>query len=268
MKVITVVNDREHLGFRLLRLSCNFKQLDLVVLVSKEKDFKSNRLKDDLLRQYLSGLPDPQEIVFFTDGNDAVMMAEEEEILSKFYRTGKDLVFSTETACWPDPDLRAHYPVNGDSAYRFLNSGGFIGRAGLIRDLLDDHTFDTPRFGVSNQYLWARKYLNYPGKIHLDTGCELFHTFSPEVGNEYIPKETVNPDYRQYYAFMKKWFRTNFHIRKDRIYSNITGTWPCQAHFNGVSKVLLDSDMIDMILAMGTEYRPARFIYETDDSQA
>ncbi|HEY4111757.1 glycosyltransferase domain-containing protein [Puia sp.] len=269
MKVITAISDQEHLGFRLLKLSCNFKRLELIALVSREKEFKTNWQKDSLLNNYIAGLTDPEEIILFTDGNDAVFMADEEEILTKFDRLRKDLVFSTETSCWPDPGLAACYPDGDATPYRFLNSGGFIGKVGLIRELLADHSFDTPKFGRSNQYLWARKYLQYPEKIGLDSSCQLFHTFSPEVGLDYAPAATETQDYEHplyqpYCRFMKKWFRDNFQIRKDRIFSKITGTWPCQAHFNGAAKVLMDNEIIDMVLAMSAEYKPTCFVYETE----
>jgi len=261
MKIITVINERGHLGFNMLRLSCAVNDLELIVLVTRQTHFASNRIKDELLRDYLEKNTNDEEVILFTDGNDAILMANEQEILKKFHSAGKDLVFSTETACWPDAGLASQYPSTGPSPYKYLNSGGFIGKAGVIRRLLDDNSFDLQNFTRSNQYIWAKRYFKYPHLIGLDTTCELFYTFSPEVGMEHLPKnneEMVNP--MPYYTCMKKWFTSNFLIQDGRIYSKITRTWPCQAHFNGHSKYLMDYDVIDLIFEMIPNSRQARFV--------
>ena len=137
MKIVTVINDEKNLFFKFLRLSCAINNLNLVTLVSNKSVFFSNRLKDDLLNTYLQK-EDDEEIILFTDGNDAILSASEEEILLKFSEFKSDLVFSTEIECWPDKSLADRYKTNDETAYKYLNSGGFIGRVGLIKELLND----------------------------------------------------------------------------------------------------------------------------------
>ncbi|HWK05374.1 MAG TPA: hypothetical protein VNS58_17160 [Puia sp.] len=264
MKVVTVINDKTNLGFCLLRLSCHFHRLDLVALVSSVERFTTNRIKDNLLKSYLSDLEDPDEIILFTDGNDAIFLADEEEILMKFYQFKKDVLFSAETNCWPDSSLSKQYPDFGSTIYCYLNSGGFIGRAGVIRDLLNDPFFDAPEFPWSNQYWWTKKYFKHHGEIAIDIACDIFQTFSPELGEDYYPS-MENPDFRPYYRFMKKWFLDSFSICKGRILNKATGSYPCHAHFNGKSKYLVDNDVIDMILAIDSEYKNVRFFYEREE---
>lgn len=194
MKIVTVVSDENNYGLHLLKLSCAVHALALDIVVSQNKDFTSMRLKDDVLRAYLSD-KDDEEIVLFTDGYDAVFMSREEEILQKFKRTKRDLLFSAETNCWPDPTLAAKHPV-ASTPYRYLNSGGFIGKIGVIKEFMDDNTFDTNQFKNSNQHLWMNRFLNHSDRIGLDTTCEIFCTFSPEIGAEHLTSDYGVPGKR------------------------------------------------------------------------
>lgn len=263
MKIITVINDTRHPGFNLLRLSCAVNKLDLVVLVSDKKQFDSNRIKDGLLKNYLDRQISDDEIIFFTDGNDALLMCSEEEMLDKYYKAGKELVFSAESGCWPDEGLAQRYPPAA-TQYRYLNSGGFIGKAGVVKKLLADDGWQDQNHIKSNQYLWVKRYFTHPDKIMLDTGCSIFHTFSPEVGECYTQAQK-GLNILPYYLSMKQWFNANFSIRKGRIYSKITGTCPCQVHFNGPSKVLIDTEIIDMLFGSISGSRAAKFVTAMPD---
>ena len=263
MKVITVINDQNNMGFNLLRLSCALNDLELITLVSDEKKFSSNRIKDMLLKHYLDQVEDPDEVIFFTDGMDAIMLAGEEEILSKYKAAGKRLLFSCESDCWPDPGLAPQYPaISAKTKYRYLNSGGFIGTAGIIRQLLDETPANCHHYEGSNQYVWTKRYFMHPHLMGLDTACDIFHTFSPEVGKHSLP-EGAFYDYMPYYMSMKHWFRSNFNMQNNRLYSKIAQTWPCQAHFNGYSKCLIDYEMIDLVFSKIPRFRQPQFIYES-----
>lgn len=256
MKVITVINDQLNVGFNLLRLSCSANNLDLLVLVSSQKNFYSNRLKDDLLLNYLEHYASEDEMIFFTDGNDAILLCPEDEILSKYKKLGKAVIFSAESACWPDKNLSPQYPATA-SAYRYLNSGGFIGRAGVIRQLLTDVVPFDDEFQKSNQYLWAKRFFANGDLIALDTECEIFHTFSPEVADRHKPL-AVNR--AAHYSCMKNWFMTNFTIENGRIFSKLSGTWPCHAHFNGSSKIIMDYDVTNMVFSQIGDRQKVRFV--------
>jgi hypothetical protein len=255
VKIITVINDLNQVGFHLLRLSCAMNNLELIALVYNEQSFSSNRIKDDLLKNYLEHEQGDDETICFTDGFDAIFMATEEEIVTKYNQFNKDLVFSCESQCWPDVSLADQFPDPGKTPYRFLNSGGFIGKVGTIRDLLDQKVYgEENQFKKSNQYGWTKKYFKNPDKIGLDTGCKIFQTFSPEIGKSYLPGG-VYQDQIPYNMFMKRWFNSNYLIQNNRIYSKISETLPCQAHFNGASKCLIDYDIINMIFGMIPSYK-------------
>jgi hypothetical protein len=260
MKVVTVINDEKNFIFRLLRLSCAVNNLNLVTLVSNKSVFFSNRLKDDLLNAYLQDEKD-EEIILFTDGNDAIFNASEEEILSKFSEFKSDLVFSAEVECWPDKELAHQYINNNTTPYKYLNSGGFIGKAGLIKELLNDIDYDLENYPKSNQYLWTKRFLKNSGRIKLDTFCSIFCTFAPEIGGKYITLKNQE-EYAEYLTFKKKWFSENFLIENGRIYNKITNTWPCHAHFNGLSKLLINDEIIDIIYSKVPNYEDTEFYIE------
>jgi hypothetical protein len=115
------------------------------------------------------------------------------------------------------------------------------------------------KFQNSNQYVWAKRYFQNSDLMALDTQCKIFHTFSPEVGERYLPIEL--PQNRMpYYTCMKKWFVSNFSIEKGRLYSRISDSWPCQAHFNGTSKFIIDFDIMNLVFSQIGDRRKARFI--------
>jgi len=255
MKIITVINDTTHFGFNLLRLSCALNDLELVVLVSRE-NFTTNRIKDELLRDYLSEISD-DEIILFTDGNDVVFMAPETEILEKYNQRDSDLIFSAETDCWPDITLAKEYRNLSATPYKYLNSGGFIGRAGLIKELLEDVDLDIEKFTRSNQYVWTQRYFKNSDKIVLDTNCDIFITFTPQMG-------LLDPsaDSAQYFSLIHEWFHKNFIIENGRIFNKITKTWACHAHFNGFSKALINTDIADMVYGKITPNKTVQFFHE------
>ena len=254
MKVITVINDTNDFGFNLLRLSCALNGLRLIVLVSGE-NFDTNRIKDELLEDYLSETND-EEIVLFTDGNDAVFMSQENEILQKFKNMNSDLVFSTEMTCWPDTSLAEKHPHISVSPYKYLNSGGFIGKAGCIKQQLKDIDYETSNYKRSNQYIWMQRYFKNSDKISLDTNCEIFSTFTPK---ENFPDSTQH--YPQYFAIIDEWFYTNFITDNSRIFNKTTGTWPCHIHLNGFSKTLISRYIADLVYEKTPSGKNVQFFY-------
>jgi hypothetical protein len=256
MKVITVINDENNPVFNLLRLSCALYGLKLVALISNKTDFYSRRLKDDLLKDYLLDEHD-DEIILFTDGIDAIFTTTEEEILTKFSKFNSDLVFSAETGCWPDNSLAKSFILDEKTPYNYLNSGGFIGKIGLIKELLNDNDFDLENYSWSNQYLWSKRYLKNAEKIKLDRYCEIFCTLFTSIGEEFY-----NNDIEESYRFKKNWFDNNIIIEKNRIFNKITNTWPCHAHFNGSSKMFLDDKIFHMVYSAIPGYKKAELYFE------
>lgn len=250
MKLTTVISSKVHLGFTLLEKSCAFNNLDLNAIECEEKFFNSNRVKDEYLKGYLEDLPS-DTIVLFTDGYDTFFFAGETEILNKFIEFKTDLLFSAETGCYPDYSLSSYYPKT-ISPYRFLNSGGFIGKAGIIKEFISDGLlYGDEKFPYSNQYLWTLCYLQNQKSIKLDTLCSIFCTLSQEVIQD--PSEsTVANDHKVYADKLYDWFKETFILRNGRIYNRITNTWPSILHFNGNSKYIT----VEVLVALIFSHKP------------
>jgi len=86
------------------------------------------------LRSRLRNIDD-NDIVMFVDGYDVIINDNQEELINRFKQFGADVVFGAEPPCWPDTSIAEQFP-QVHTRNRFLNSGGFIGRANVIKEML------------------------------------------------------------------------------------------------------------------------------------
>lgn len=257
MKIVTVINDEKDPYYNLLRLSCATNGLKLVTLVANRTDFSSRRIKDELLYDYLLD-ENADEVILFTDGTDVVFMADEQEILTKYEAFKSDLVFSTELGCFPDPNMASRYTIDAKTPYNYLNSGGFIGKVGLILELLkENHVDENKAFTWSNQYLWTKRYLKNAHRVKLDTFCSIFFTLYTHQGQQYYPHNK-----KESYPLKKAWFDANVLIQGSRMKNLITDSWPCQAHFNGSAKMLMDEGIVEMVYTAIPTFQKPEFYFE------
>jgi GR25 family glycosyltransferase involved in LPS biosynthesis len=112
--------------------------------------------KINLLKEELSSwLEIKNHIVMFTDSYDVMLLQNPQVILSKFRDFKRPIVFSAEKTCWPNASLIDEYP-NSETKYRFLNSGGFIGYANEILEILKEPIEDRD----DDQLYYTQIYLN------------------------------------------------------------------------------------------------------------
>ena len=163
--------------------------------------------KLEALRRFLAGLPGDR-ICLFTDGYDTVYLQPGTVIEAQFKKIDRPVVFSAEMSFHApgNETIVDRYPPS-PTIYRYLNSGGFIGYAAplnqiLARILADPQTED-------DQSLLSRYFLDHPDEIALDYRAELF----------------VNTSNRQY--------DEDLECREGRLYNRQTGTWPCILHTPG-----------------------------------
>lgn len=62
-----------------------------------------------MLHKYISS-NNSDEIILFTNGYDTMFLCSGEEILLKYHKTNKKVLFSAEVNCWPDSSLANNYP--------------------------------------------------------------------------------------------------------------------------------------------------------------
>lgn len=107
------------------------------------------------LKQELKKHADQEDLlILFVDSYDVIFAASPIELIWKFLQFNQKVVFSAEGFCWPEWSLAEKYPpVNFGK--RFLNSGGFIGYAPYIHNIVqqwkykdddDDQLFYTKVF--------------------------------------------------------------------------------------------------------------------------
>lgn len=258
MKAVTVASDTNRLEFHLLKASCSVEGVDLVCLSCDDSKYSGNLIKDELLLEYLEEV-DSDELILFTDAYDTTFVGSEAEILEKYSRFEKEVVFSAEVASWPDSDAAKRYDVTGDNPYRFLNCGGYIGPAGLIKELLlSPVEKECSFYPESNQYGWVLRYFENRDRIAIDTNCELFCTFCPEP-NETLEDVLKQIEANEFAKRKRRWFADNFEVKDGRVYNKITGTWPCHLHFNGGSKFLLLEQFVGMVVDKIPSSRLAEF---------
>jgi hypothetical protein len=176
LKILTF-SDRSLSDSNLLVKSCKTNNLALKI-ITPEEEWKVNAYKIKLLHDYLSDQPDDL-VLLVSDAFDVYINGNESEILEKFYAFNADLVFAAEANYYfRNPQLRAAYLKNypkSPTAYRFLNSGTFIGYSGTIKQFLteiieannldpeDMNSFIPVR---SDQYLYAKHFVDVSHKTH------------------------------------------------------------------------------------------------------
>jgi hypothetical protein len=269
LTVVTCLSDVGDRGYcRYLRPSCLCHDLRLVTLHVRS-GWPSHRAKDELLRLYLRRLPS-SAVVLFTDAYDTALLAPAEAILAKYLGFGAPIVCTAERNCWPDESLSKYFPAS-PTAFRFLNTGGFIGTAGALRDLIHEtqrlrsaershppdgdapraETMRADRYPWSNQYLWHLTYLRDPSRIALDYYTALFLSLGTDLETrrrEVMPGTTAietSPLYRS----ERERIARECEVVDGRIVHRDTCQSPIQLHFNGsIPKRVIFDGLLDVAM--------------------
>ena len=235
-QIITVATDKTD-GYLRFTESCDIYNLPYITLGLNEKweglDMSKGPgggHKINLLKKYLKTI-DNDSLILFTDSYDVIINTNIDEIIKKFINLNCKLLFSSEIFCWPDVNLKNKYSKN-NNYFKYLNSGGFIGYAKNIKDIIlssniknydDDQLFFTKKFlendNLENDNLENDNLENNDNNIKLDYNCEIFQTLSGLNINSF-----------------------DININKSRIFNSITSSNPCIIHGNGGvrSKLLLN----------------------------
>lgn len=111
-------------------------------------------------------------------------------IVERFLDTDARVLFSAEAYCWPDKSLAAHYPAVSRGK-RYLNSGGFIGYASDVYEILDKAAIkdeDDDQLFYTTIYLQDELRLRH--KIKLDHKSEIFQNLYGAVGKSKRKSDT------------------------------------------------------------------------------
>lgn len=115
---------------------------------------------------------DPMDIILFTDAYDVAYVGTEALVVEAFSQFSKPVVFGAEKLCSPDASLADRYPpLEAGREFRYLNSGGYIGRVWALRKLMSDYVYVDI---IEDQAYWIDKFLNNQDLIELDYANKLF----------------------------------------------------------------------------------------------
>ncbi|KPM08141.1 endothelin-converting enzyme 2-like protein 2 [Sarcoptes scabiei] len=180
-----------------------------------------------LLREFLETIRDQNDLVIlFTDSYDVIINGDRKDILKKFHSFDARIVFSAEKYCWPDSSLASKYPKSNGK--RYLNSGGFIGYANDLYELVNA---DRIRNDDDDQLYYTRLYLDPKYRdqlrIKLDTNSLLFQNLNGEIQDvelRFTQAQTIDRKNADAFLFNKA-FQSD----------------PIIVHGNGASKIPLNS---------------------------
>ena len=112
----------------------------------------------------------PDDIVLFTDAYDVVYCGTHKEIIEKYMKFNKPIVFGAEKQCNPDPGRSTEYGFKA-TEFPYLNSGMFIGRVWALRKCILEYQYEDKD---DDQRFWTTQFFENPDLIGLDYINELF----------------------------------------------------------------------------------------------
>lgn len=120
--------------------------------------------KLNLVKQYIINLP-PDDIVLFVDGYDVFFNDDLSTIVNRFTGFNCKVLFAGEKNCWPDTSLSGLF--KGDTEYRHLNSGVYMGYVSSISSLINDYidNAEDDQLFLQKKYIVSTFEPNSPYKI-------------------------------------------------------------------------------------------------------
>jgi hypothetical protein len=110
------------------------------------------------------------DIILFTDAYDVVYCGTQKEIIEKYLKMNKPIIFGAEKQCNPDPKRASNYSFTG-TEFPYLNSGMFIGRVWALRKCILQYKYNDRD---DDQRFWTTQFFENPELISLDYTNQLF----------------------------------------------------------------------------------------------
>ncbi|CAF1569915.1 unnamed protein product [Adineta ricciae] len=147
---------------------------------------KINILRENLARYKT----DRTKLILFTDSYDVVFTQPPEFLLNKFKKfDSARIVFGAEDYCWPDKSLQYDYPLVESNEKRFLNSGGFIGYAWDIYEMITskEKIEDTEDDQLFYTKIFLDEYMRTKWGIVLDKRADIFMNLNGATDEVELP---------------------------------------------------------------------------------
>jgi GR25 family glycosyltransferase involved in LPS biosynthesis len=126
-------------------------------------------MKLRLVKDYLSKC-NSEDILLFTDAWDVLVFGTKEEVLERYKKFNKSIIFNAEKFCWPDEGRKNEYDTLTEE-FPFLNSGGYIGKVKDIARFLDNYNNEED---IDDQRFWTDQYMKNRDIIGLDHKNDIF----------------------------------------------------------------------------------------------
>jgi hypothetical protein len=156
--VLTVATDKTK--FKYIETSSKTKGIELINL-GEGVEWKGGNMsgpgggqKINLVKEYLKNNT-TADIVLFCDGHDVIINDDLTTIVERFKGFECDILFAAEKVCWPDSSIASTFPES-PTAYRYLNSGVYIGYRESILPFIDHYIEDSE----DDQLFLQKLYLN------------------------------------------------------------------------------------------------------------
>ncbi|XP_030072049.1 procollagen-lysine,2-oxoglutarate 5-dioxygenase 2 isoform X2 [Microcaecilia unicolor] len=135
-----------------------------------------------LLKKALASYAGQEDLlILFTDSYDVIFAGDPEELLKKFQEAHHKVIFAAEGLVWPDKRLADKYPIVR-SGKRFLNSGGFIGYAPYINQIVQQWNLQD---NDDDQLFFTKIYIDRLQRerinVTLDHKCSIFQSLNGAV---------------------------------------------------------------------------------------
>ncbi|XP_005094861.1 procollagen-lysine,2-oxoglutarate 5-dioxygenase 1 [Aplysia californica] len=220
--LVVTVATKENDGFRQFKRSTEKYGLDLKVF-GMGIEWRGGTMetiggghKVNLLKENLEAYKNKDNLlIMFVDSYDLIFTDGKDAILDKFAKFDSRVVFAAEDTIWPDKSLEKKYPQVKENEKRFLNSGGFIGYAREIYEMVSYQALgDQEDDQLYYTQIFLNRALRHEWKMKLDTRAEIFQNLNFALGEVVIK-------YKGSYSYL-------YNIR--------TGTSPIAVHGNGPVK--------------------------------
>ncbi len=176
LTIIGIATDKNDGYYRFIN-SCKYYGLKYKILgENSDIEFSFGNVEKLFFLKKEILMRNDNEIVLISDVFDVILMATAEEILKRFKEMNVSILFSAEMVCWPDKSLLNKFP-NTDSKYKYLNSGGFIGKVKYLKEIFINNNFDN----IYDDQLYFQEVFFKNKNIVLDYKCKIFQTFDINI---------------------------------------------------------------------------------------
>ncbi|XP_045163177.2 procollagen-lysine,2-oxoglutarate 5-dioxygenase 2-like isoform X2 [Mercenaria mercenaria] len=185
--------------------------------------------KINILKEELAQYKDREDLILmFTDSYDVVITAGASEVLEKFSKLDARVLFSAEGFCWPDSSLANTYPGVKLHEKRFLCSGGFIGYARDVYEIISHNAVaDSDDDQLYYTKIFLDESLREKWNIKLDKRSEIFMNLHGALSD-------IMLKFKGQHSFL-------YNVKTGTVPIVIHGNGPIKPEFNRLANYLADS---------------------------